>query len=214
MDLVKCPKCQGRVLPMSNGNCPSCGEAIAEPYEVKTLPTHPADPGADSEATRSASPRSTQRQATIPTNPEGTIDRTLVGIRGWLLLPAIGLVLSLIIAPIGLIASFAQMTDDYAAYTVPAILVNAGLYVYLWVAAVRFFKKRSEAPQTMIHFLVARIIASVALFVLGLAVLGADDALKIVVLLRANNFVAQGIAAAIWIPYFKVSKRVKVTFVE
>lgn len=140
-------------------------------------------------------------------------ERKLVGIRGWLILPAIGLVLSLIIAPIGLIAGLAQMKSEYAAYSAPAILVNAGLYIYLWVAAIRFFKKRVAAPQTMISFMIARIVASVVLFLLGLAVVGGDDALKIVVLLRANNFVAQGIAAAIWIPYFKISKRVKATFV-
>ena len=39
------------------------------------------------------------------------------------------------------------MKSEYAAYSVPVILVNAGLYIYLWVTAIRFFEKRSVAPQ-------------------------------------------------------------------
>jgi len=142
------------------------------------------------------------------------VQQKFIGIKGWLILPAIGLVLSLIIGPIGLIAGLANMNTEYAAYSASAILVNAGLYIYIWVTAIRFFKKRADAPQTIIHLIIIRIIASGVLFVLGLVVVGGDDALTIVVLLRSNNFVAQGIAAAIWIPYFKVSKRVKATFVN
>lgn len=144
----------------------------------------------------------------------------LVGIGGWLILPAIGLVLRLMAMPIGLIAiaGLVRMRSEYVAYSAPAILVYAGLYVYHWVAAIRFFKKRAAAPQTMISLLIARFFASLVLFLLGLAVVGhvrGDHTLEVVrLLLRTNNFVANGIAAAIWIPYWKVSKRVKATFVD
>lgn len=160
-----------------------------------------------------------ERRTGIHENARGAVARDLVGIRGWLILPAIGLVLSLIVGPIGLIAGLASMDSRYIAYYAPALLVNVGFYVWLWVAAVQFFKKRSTAPQTLIHFMATRIVASVILFILGLAVVGRgwDDPyfpLVAVSLLKANNFIAHGLAAAIWIPYFNVSKRVKATFVS
>ena len=141
----------------------------------------------------------------------------LVGIRGWLILPALGLALGLILGVVGVVTglgSLEKMVDrGYSAYSVPSLLVDISLLIYLCVTAVRFFKKRKDAPQTLIHFLIARIAASVVLFVLGIAVIGGDDELVLFSLLRSNNFIAQGIAAAIWIPYFRVSKRVKATFV-
>jgi hypothetical protein len=142
------------------------------------------------------------------------VDPNLVGIGGWLILPAIGLVLSSIVTPIGLVAGLVQMDGRYAAYSVPSLLVNAGFCLWIWCATARFFGKSGSAPDIVIELMAWRVIASLVLFVLGLAVVGGDDALKVVVLLRANNFVAQGIAAAIWIPYFRVSRRVKATFVE
>lgn len=144
----------------------------------------------------------------------GPSAQRLVGIGGWLILPAIGLVLSIIVAPIGLIAGLAQMDSNYAAYSVPALLVNAGFYIWIWIAAVRFFKKMESAPKTLIQLMMARVIASVLLSILGIAVVQNTDPLVIMTLLKGNNFIAQGIAAAIWIPYFKVSKRVKATFVN
>ena len=141
-------------------------------------------------------------------------DDRLIGIRGWLILPAIGLVLSIIVGPIALIEGIAEMGPRYGTYSLPATLVNLGFYIWIWVAAVRFFKKRKSAPKTLIQLMVARIIASAMLFVLGMAVVGRTDPLVIIALLKANNFIAQGIAAAIWIPYFKVSKRVRATFVR
>lgn len=143
-----------------------------------------------------------------------SIEQEPVGIRGWLILPAIGLVLSLAVTPIGIVAGLVTMDGEYVAYSGPALLANAGFYIYLWVAAVRFFKKLSSAPRTLIQFMVARVVASIALFVLGIVVVGLDNELVVIRLLRANNFIAQGIAASIWIPYFRVSKRVKATFVH
>jgi len=159
-----------------------------------------------------------RRQAEKGSTPtKGTSEpfvQSLVGIGGWLILPAIGLVLSSFVAPIGLIAGLAQMDNRYAAYSVPAMLVNAGFCLWIWIATARFFGKAASAPATLIQLMAARVIASIVLFGLGMAVVGSTDPLVVVVLLKGNNFVAQGIAAAIWIPYFTISKRVKATFVN
>jgi len=145
-------------------------------------------------------------------------DRSLVGIRGWLILPAIGLALSPIVAVITLITSLGsigKMIDrGYGLYSVLHLLTYVGILVYLCFTAHTFFQKRKNAPQNVIRLLITLVVASVILFLIGLAVIGAHDGLIILSLLRSNNFIAQGIAAAIWIPYFKISKRVKATFVN
>lgn len=155
---------------------------------------------------------------TSDTSQETAVDQKLVGISGWLILPAIGFVLSLIITPINLIVQAVQTESDSAAYFIPSILVRTGLYIWLWTIAISFFKKRSTAPRSIIKFMVVRICALLLLFGLGFAVFSSDPSLGnelvIICMLRSNNFIFQGIAAAIWIPYFKVSKRVKATFVK
>jgi len=142
----------------------------------------------------------------------------LIGIRGWLILPAIGLAISPALGVIGIIAGLASLEKmlnrGYGAYFVPALIANVGMLIYLFVVAVRFFKKRKNAPQTFIRLMIIFPLVNILLFILGLAVIGSSDELVIVSLLRNHNFIATGIAAAIWIPYFKVSKRVKATFVD
>ncbi len=135
------------------------------------------------------------------------------GIDGWLLLPATGLVLGSVVVPVGLAMELARLDSGYAGYSVPRVLVNAGLCIYLWVAVFRFFGKRQTAPQTMVIYMVASTIASMALFILGLAVIGTSDT-AVIMSLKANNFLARGLAAAIWVPYFMSSRRVKATFVN
>ena len=145
--------------------------------------------------------------------PIAQAEHNIVGIRGWLILPAIGLVLSLITIPIGLIAGLAgEDIRVYPAYEAFSLLVNSGFYIFVWVAAIECFKKRTTAPLTMIQLMVARVVASALPFVLGLCVVGGGDELITIALLRSNNFIGAGIAAAIWIPYWKRSKRVKATF--
>src|ERR1017187_6825770 len=80
-------------------------------------------------------------------------DPKLVGIRGWLILPAIGLVLSLIMTPFGLIAGLQSLDSKYAAYSYPLLFVNAVIYIWILVAAIQFFKKRSTASETLIGLL-------------------------------------------------------------
>jgi len=145
-------------------------------------------------------------------------DPGLAGIRGWLILPAIGMVLSPLLGVIGLFVGLEPLGElvqqGFGVYAIPRFIVMIGLLIYTCVAAVRFFKKQSSAPGTMIKLLIARAITTLVFFVIGMVVIGGDNEMLVVVLLRSNNFVAQGIAAAIWIPYFRISQRVKATFVN
>jgi hypothetical protein len=146
------------------------------------------------------------------------VDAVPAGFGGWLILPAIGMVLSPLLGVIGLFLGLEPLDElvrhGFGLYAIPRYIAMLGLLIYTFMAAVRFFKKRSNAPATLIKLLIARVIIAFVFFILGIIVLGGNDELLIVMLLRSNNFIAQGVAAAIWVPYFRVSKRVKATFVN
>lgn len=142
---------------------------------------------------------------------------TSVGIKGWLFLPAIGLVIGPVIGFIGLATGFASLEEaidrGWDVYHLPYVIVNGALWLYLCRATMRFFGRHQDAPNIVIWFLASRAAASIGLFLLGILVIGTDESVMLS-LLKSNNFIAQGIAAAIWIPYFKMSKRVRATFVN
>ncbi|GEM_PF-181595 len=160
------------------------------------------------------------------------VDPRLVGIRGWLLLPAIGLVVStlvsILLACVGIVCALLGVLNvrrllsslretvqsDYGVCLVPAIAIGAVILSYCCVACWRFFKKRKSAPRTYIRLLAFVFVASLYLFALRLVVFGADGVLALVFSLGAYRPLAAGIAAAIWIPYFKMSARVRATFVQ
>ncbi len=161
------------------------------------------------------------------------VEPRLIGIRGWLIVPAIGLVVStlvpLLLASVGIVcvllgvvnvrrflSSFLRetMNPDYGVYVLSATVAAGILYLYGCVTCWRFLKKTQSAPRTCIRLLVFSFVASLYLFVLGLAVFGVDDVLVLTNLLVVHNPLGLGVAAAIWIPYFKVSARVRATFVK
>ena len=140
-------------------------------------------------------------------------DPALVGIGGWLVLPAIGFVLGLIIGVVGLIAAFALYSDAEAAgygdiYALE-LLVQIGLLAFLIYAATRFFGKKSNAPSVIIALFLVSLGTSVLLLMIEL---GADA--EVFAIETGKQLAREVIAAAIWIPYFRVSKRVKATFVN
>jgi hypothetical protein len=145
-------------------------------------------------------------------------DLRLAGIRGWLILPAIGMAVSPLLGVIGLVSGLEPLDNmvnqGFGVYAIPRLIVNIGLLIYTCVTAVRFFKKRRTAVRTVIKLLIARAVAFLVLFVIGVIVFGGDNEEIIITLFKSNNFIAQGIAAAVWISYFRVSKRVKATFVN
>ena len=127
--------------------------------------------------------------------PESS-DARLQGLRGWLILVAIGLSLQ----PLVLVKTLA---DNLGAFV--GLLVGSGILLYLFFTKKRFF------PKAVIGFMVLSLVvvladnAAVSAIPQARAQLGPREYKQIV---RAV------IAAAIWIPYFLRSKRVHATFVN
>ena len=142
-----------------------------------------------------------------------TVDQKLVGISGWLILPAIGFVLGPIIGVIGLVVALGMYSDvaraGYGGIYTLEILVIVGLLGFTLYAATLFFRKKSNAPGTIIMLLIVSLVASGVLLVIELSA-GAE----VFAVETGKQLVRDVIGAAIWIPYFRVSKRVKATFVN
>ncbi len=137
----------------------------------------------------------------------------LVGIRGWLILPAISMIFVPIIGAIGLFACLAQFSRvqaaGYGGVFGLEIISQLGMLVFVIYAATRFFGKKTNAPATMIAFMITGIVVSGLLLVVEL---GAGTEMFAVESGKALFRDVTG--AAIWIPYFRVSKRVKATFTK
>ena len=141
------------------------------------------------------------------------VDPKLVGIGGWLTLTAIGFVLGPIISVVGLIAAFGMFAKVAEAgfrgiYTleIVTLIVMLAFMVY---AATRFFGKKRNAPAVIITFLLVSLGTSVILLLIELTA-GAE----VFAVETGKQLFRDAIAAAIWIPYFRVSKRVKATFLN
>ena len=150
------------------------------------------------------------------------------GIGGWLLLPAI----ALIISPLRMIYEFHQTffdllrpsvwisllstkTPNYSPVLATVlgweILANLALFTLtIWLAYL-FFKKRKLAPAVFILWIVVSAALQLADLMLT-SLLGLDaqqsNTRSIIELVKS------GIGAAIWVPYFRRSVRVKNTFVH
>ncbi|MDC8450937.1 MAG: DUF2569 domain-containing protein [Nitrospira sp.] len=143
------------------------------------------------------------------------VDPKLVGIRGWLILPAIGLVVGVIASIVTLIALFVMFSrltryDDSTAL-VFILSVEVGLALFSIYAAIQFFKKKRNAPSVIVTLLLVGICASILEYVVLTQILQSSSAIQTRIL---EQLTLQVPKAAIWIPYFLVSKRVKATFVN
>ena len=137
------------------------------------------------------------------------------GIRGWLILPAIGIV----VAPVW----FAKNVLDYFpkfellrpgtlfhAMTMFEILAWIAFALFATLTAVQFFTHKKSAPKLYRILLVAQL-----LFIVGEYWLAAI--LFDVPMFDANGGFAIGkwlVACIIWVPYFLYSVRVRNTFVR
>jgi phosphotransferase system glucose/maltose/N-acetylglucosamine-specific IIC component len=168
--------------------------------------------------------------------------RSHYGIGGWLVLPAIGVVLAplmviylLIQGVIGLgqLEAITRTGLDIPikgmrTATVIELLVNSMLLIFAIILAVQFFRKRSVVPALYITFLFANMVFGVLDYILAESTLtefmttaaaetgdkGLLKELDDIKLECIQLIMRSTLACAIWVPYFLRSKRVKATFIH
>lgn len=148
----------------------------------------------------------------------------LQGIGGWLILPMLGIVLSLIVLPFVIYSQNAQVIEYWHELTNPQsdsfiplfkeliyfeVLGNVILYAVLLFLCYVFFTKKMLTIKVYIFFQLFSLALTITDILLASSLLGiAVDASDIKDIFRGL------IGCAIWIPYFLVSRRVKNTFVN
>jgi len=138
----------------------------------------------------------------------------LVGIRGWLIVPAIGVGLGPIVLGalflVGLSMYSQVAAAGYGRSYAFLLLVDLGILILGAYTATRFFGKKRNAPFMVIELLSAYILAASLRLVVTLGAGNPDG----VAIECVRDLVRSVIGAAILVPYFRVSKRVKATFVR
>ncbi|OUQ89285.1 hypothetical protein B5G50_04315 [Brevibacillus brevis] len=149
------------------------------------------------------------------------------GLGGWLIWPTIMVVLS----PFSVLASVIGIFQDYAEtieglqsfmeqslsftlYYYSNILLEIGLLVFSLSLLVFYFQKKKRAP----HLFVGLILFYLILNMIDLLAWASFDSLfgdtSQLVKQSGLRLLQTGITAMIWIPYFRLSLRVKNTFVN
>lgn len=139
----------------------------------------------------------------------------LEGIGGWLLLVAIGIVLTpfLLLAEvttyIPLLNDLDEFDDMFSLFLIIELVINSILSLLSLYLAYLFFRKSYKTPNTFIIFnllslfvIIIDLVVAVQFFELSI---DSGD---------TKELVKQLIRCLIWIPYFLVSVRVKNTFVQ
>jgi len=143
--------------------------------------------------------------------PLPVVAEPVEGIAGWLMLPAISLVFSPVMTTVNLFLGWNMMEavapeylSDPRFWTVCMIEVGM-IAASLWVA-VLFFRKRRGAVRAVIVLLLAAVAAKVGESLLNGSMFGVEAREIGTAALRG------AVPAALWIPYFLKSKRVRNTF--
>jgi len=145
------------------------------------------------------------------------------GIEGWLILPAIGCVVAPILLIVVIFNNFSVMDtyeysiviDRFEGFETLVWFEIIGCFVFLFFVlylGFRFFTKHPTLPALWITYLWAQLGFSAIRFFWGIAIFGeyAEDVMQ--ELIAGTGIVAAIIGAAIWIPYFMKSERVRLTF--
>lgn len=166
------------------------------------------------------------RHRRSPLAPPPLEPRTMDGLGGWLILPAIGLVTRPLFIASAFYNGFAAYFDEriWITYTTPGLATyqplvaalllfevvgNTALLVLVLTTAFFFFRRKRESRALYIALLVAQPVVGGIDIAFGQFVTltdhsGFDSALQTTI---------QGvIVALVWIPYFTVSRRVRETF--
>lgn len=141
---------------------------------------------------------------------------SLAGINGWLLIPAIGLLLGPLFTGFGimLLASVgssisAQLEADspgYSRFVAWEIGLSACLLLLQVLLAVAFFLRKRSVPRLMVCFLLLNLMLTIVNALLAWNVFGELSREFI------NDIIRATMLALVWIPYFLLSRRVKATF--
>lgn len=162
-----------------------------------------------------------------PPPRRGAVDPKLAGLGGWLVLPIIGLFLAPVLTLVQFLPGLEAYSADYWQQLAspggsryhplwaPTLLADLCLSLTLvlaplWVLLLVFTKRRS-APVAYIALISVSVLGQTALGI-TLASIPADEPIMLPEDWAA--LVRGWISAAIWIPYFLVSRRVRSTFVR
>jgi hypothetical protein len=155
------------------------------------------------------SPATTEFSAKMP----GETDKYRA-LGGWLILPAIGLVISPILnglAVVGDIAALKNVPNGLKMFVIVEIITILALIVWNIWAAILFFGKKASAPRAMIILFSAGILVNLIGWLMVEGFMNANGEARVQALVGVFRSVIIG---GIWIWYFSVSKRVKGTFVN
>lgn len=144
-----------------------------------------------------------------PGNPKGTeAQLDPVGIGGWLLLPAIGLVVSPIVSAFIVVFNVHfVLSAGFTIIILLATIVEIALLVWTIQIARLFFRKDPDAPDSFITLVVVRFVLAGVLVFLAWFYYGVS-----LTVMDLTNVIAYGLACIIWISYFRCSVRVRNTF--
>ena len=154
---------------------------------------------------------------------ENTAEEELKGIRGWLILVAIGIVYRpiklLIDIILNIIPLLLLITDEnfntcievnhplYLPMLIFIPISYVGLFIFCLVQVYSFFKKKKSFPKMIITFFIVHIVI-IIIAILKSVTEGVPIFICISIIII--NLIKYGA----WFPYFIVSKRVKNTFIN
>jgi hypothetical protein len=188
---IPCPRC-GAEIEHGAAVCVHCGNSAAQPSAPALFNSSTPD-----------------------------ADHHLEGLGGWLILLAIGLIVSPFFLLYPLLTTYVHIFTDPVSKAVlqashsiymlvlSEVITNIVLIVMLLWLNYLFFTKRRTFPTFMILFMVLQCIVVAADNFAAYAVTNSAQ-----VLTPNPTQIRAILSAAIWIPYFLVSRRVKVTFVH
>lgn len=135
------------------------------------------------------------------------------GIAGWLVIPAIGLILapikSIVMLIMGIITIQSltpELIGDVRFWLL--CLIEAVMIIAAITVAIFFFKGLRIAIRAVIILMVASIVASAIEAFLNISMFGEADFETVKPIIHTSVY------SAVWIPYFLKSKRVRNTFVK